>query len=275
MQCLEGVILRTDSHGTRPTSLETRHALIDRHSTHGSTVKHAQLACLSVDHLYKSESAESFVELVVNEHGVNRVTCGECSKHFVPLARVQEVADDDHNGFAPLCLGQEAQAFSQVGLTTRSGGVVRVSDDVPHMTTAGTWRNEVLHTVGEGQQSDTVSVANACVGQARGDSRTLKAFISPTIPSAGTHVGRPRDIYGENDGELAFFAEHLDEGLTRTCRDVPVNVPDIVSRDILADFLKLHASTAKCTAPITGKQGIDLATGVDMEAANLTQFFWR
>jgi hypothetical protein len=52
-------------------------------------------------------------------------------------------------------------------------------------------------------------------------------------------------------------------------------VPDVITGRVLTDLFKLHTAAAKRTAPVAGKQGINLATGMDMQAANFTEFFWR
>src|SRR5262249_10905191 len=51
---------------------------------------------------------------------------------------------------------------------------------------------------------------------------------------------RARDIHHEDDGELSLLAVARDEGSIHPRRHVPVDVPHIVSRKVLAHLVELH-----------------------------------
>ncbi len=96
----------------------------------------------------------------------------------------------------------------------------------------------MLRLVGEEQQPDLVTVADRGEGEDAGDFRgelALALCLRAEFPRRA-HVDR------EQDGQLAFLAQLLDERRAGARGHVPVDQPHLIARGVFAHFVEVHAA---------------------------------
>lgn len=99
-------------------------------------------------------------------------------------------------------------------------------------------RNVLLNAVGEEDNPDFIVVLNGRESQGCGN-LSHKVFLHLTLR---TEVERPRDVDEQHNRELAFLFENFHVGTVKTCRNVPVDVADVVAILILAHLRERHSA---------------------------------
>ena len=85
----------------------------------------------------------------------------------------------------------------------------------------------------------------------------------------------PLQSTSQQDGQLAFLDEALDEGMAHAGGDVPVDGADVVAGLILADLLEGDAAALEDGVIFAAEQVLDGPPGLQLQATNLTQHFTR
>src|SRR5260221_2577643 len=132
------------------------------------------------------------------------------------------------------------------------------------MTAALARREIKLGLVGEQEEAHLVAAAGGGAGERRGDLGGGFAFAAPH----GTESAGGRDIQRENDAEFAFLAIPFNERTAYAVGDVPVYVADVVARNVIAQFLEIHAAPLEMAQVRADHHVVDEAVGADLDAAD-------
>src|SRR3990167_2182807 len=135
---------------------------------------------------------------------------------------------------------------------------------MPDMSSPFFWRDKTLNTVGKNNQSNLVIALDGRIRQDSGDFSGAIAFQSDfrSKTAAGGTINQ------EHNGLFALFAENLYIGAVHPRRNIPVDSPDIITRNILAHLFKLHATPAKRRFVFTGKDLVGQIIAFDVNTLN-------
>ena len=120
--------------------------------------------------------------------------------------------------------------------------------------------------IGKEEKADLVIVSNRRKGQNRADF----CHHLPFGAAGRTEIAGTADVDHQHDGHFPFFGEFLDMGDSGTGGDIPVDCPDIVTRNIFADLVEVHAAAFENRLITAGKAVVDQPVGPHL---NLTDFF--
>ncbi len=85
---------------------------------------------------------------------------------------------------------------------------------------------------------------------------------------------RTGDVHQEENGEFPFLAEAFDKGGAHAGGDIPVNGPDVVARDILADFVEFNPMSLEHGVVLAGEMLVYEPVGDQADLPHLLhQFF--
>src|SRR3974390_325379 len=104
-------------------------------------------------------------------------------------------------------------------------------------------RQEQPGLVSEQQKRDLITAACG------GDSQRRRNFSGelPLGPMRGAKLSGAGNVEGQNERQFTFFPEPLYEGSSHPVGDIPIDIPHLVARDVLAQFLKIHAASLEMT----------------------------
>ena len=125
----------------------------------------------------------------------------------------------------------------------------------------------LLDAVGEQDQTHFIAVANR---RERQHARQLSGQFALALPGR-TEVAGGAEVHHQQDRQLAFLGELLDERPTGASGDVPVNRAHFVAGHVLAHFVEVHAAAAEDRVILAGQRIVDEPAGPDLDLANFLQ----
>ncbi len=179
---------------------------------------------------------------------------------------VEEIGDDNHD-----------RAFDRDAIEEHRGGVEvsaacasthRRVDRAAHqhlgMCPSTARREKRPHAVREEQQPDSIGVLH---GREREDRCKLGRDVDlPPVDRAERH--RPRDVDRNEDRQVALLDEFLDVRHPASRRDVPVDRPDVVPRQVLTHLRKLDPAPMKRRVIVARETGPDQPCRNDLQLAH-------
>src|SRR5262249_34039763 len=97
-----------------------------------------------------------------------------------------------------------------------------------------------------------------------GDDFALELVGGPEVP-------RARGIDNQKQAQFALLLELLGQRIARTGADFPVDVADVVARDVKAVLRKLHALSLEMAAVLAAHEIFDPPSRRDFKEANLAE----
>ncbi len=119
---------------------------------------------------------------------------------------------------------------------------------------------EVGGWAAEGGDADAVLVDQAGVGEGHGD------LVGEDELVGEAHVHRGGRVDDELEGEVLFLAEEFDKEPIQPREDVPVDVPQVVARDVVAEVVELDRAAAAFAAAFAGHLAGEHFSGEQVEA---------
>ena len=178
----------------------------------------------------------------------------ELTERVLPLGG-PEVREDDHDGPVSQQLRRIAQRPAEVRAPAAGSERHEVADDAERVAAALRGPHHVFRNVGEEQRSDAVVVSGGGERQHGGD-----LHGQPRLGVGAAKVQRTGLVHDEEERELALFHKRLDEGMTHSRRDIPVDCPEVVALLVGADLGELDPLAAEDRAVFAREQGADEVT---------------
>ena len=154
-------------------------------------------------------------------------------------SRFNEIGHHKHGGPFANDLGDIVQSQGDVGLTLYHLKGQQFPYQSEHMPASLLGRDIELDLIGKDEEAHFVVVLGCGKGQ---DSTELRCQFVLHLVDRAELSGRTQ-IHGKDQGHFTLFHETLDIGLARACRDIPVDIADIVTGRVFAHLVKLHAAT--------------------------------
>ena len=111
------------------------------------------------------------------------------------------------------------------------------------------WRNILLNLVGEEDDTNLVVVLYGTERQCGGN---LGHHVALGLPLR-SKVERTAHIDEQHHGEFALLLKHLDVWSVEARRDIPVDVPDVVAKLILAHLAERHSPSLEGRMVLSGE----------------------
>ena len=147
------------------------------------------------------------------------------------------------------------QGAREVGAAAPRSERHKVTNDAQRVSPPLGGPHDILGHVGEEQRADAVIVPRGRECQHGGD---LDGKARLGVGAA--EVQRTRLVHDEEERELALFHKRLDEGMTHSRRDIPVDCPEVVALLVGADLGELDPLAAEDRAVFAREQGADEVT---------------
>ena len=97
------------------------------------------------------------------------------------------------------------------------------------------------------------------------------AASSRLLCARRAEIARGADVHEQQDRQLAFLGEFLDERAAGAGGDVPVNGPHFVAGDVFAHLVEVHAPALEDRVVFAGQGVVDEAAGADFELPHPAQ----
>ena len=163
---------------------------------------------------------------------------GDAQRPLVARDRRQEIGDQEGHRLPPHHVAEELQPGAERGPPALLLEGEDLAHHAQHVPLALLGRHELLHLVGEDDEADPIVVADRREGQHR---RQLGRQV-PLLPHARAEPPRGRHVDQQEHRHLALLGEELHVGVVHARRDVPVDEPDVVARDVLPHLGKGDAA---------------------------------
>src|SRR6185437_10525155 len=158
---------------------------------------------------------------------------------------------------------------AQIGpLSLRVDGQ-QLSDDIKNMFPPLLCRYVSLHLIAEKDHADLIVVIYRRKSQHRAYLRDQ--VLLPGMD--GTEKRAGADIHQQHDGELALFLEQLAERMVESCRDIPIDKPDVIPRRILPHLTEAHAAPLEGAMIFSREQVPGKLFAFYLELPHLFQYF--
>jgi len=198
------------------------------------------------------------------------VPAGEYSEWLLERLSLKVADEEDHRP-AGLDSTEVVERSCDIGAGTAGAKGENLPNDAQDMPCPLAGRDELFHLVGEGDEAHFIVVLNGGKGQESAD--LGGEFVLGLFHAA--EASRSAEVHQEDNRELAFFAEFLDERLAGPRSDVPVDAPDIVTRLVFAHLIELHPPSLEDAFIFAGQDVVHHLGGVNLDIANLLGKFAR
>ena len=177
--------------------------------------------------------------------------------HLVP---VEEITEQEHGASFLDGVCHELDGLSDVGQLACGLEVEQFAYDIEYMLSSLLGWYEFLDLVGEEYHPDFVLVLD---GRKRECSRHFGSHLAFGLAD-GAEIEASGHIDHEYDSQFSFLLEDLDIWSVETSRDVPVDVPDIVSVLIFPDLRECHTSSLEGRMILTREDVLRQSSGFDL-----------
>ena len=223
------------------------------------------LSCLSVMYLQQTDVGQLGHAPVIDLNGDNVVLMRRDGERLQEGMLVEEVAQ--HKGDAPSLDGscQVLQSVGNVCPLALRFVVEEFANDVEDVLAAFLGRDELLYLVREEDDAYLVVVLDGRKGKCGGN---LRHHVALELLD-GTEVEAAADVNQQHDRQLSFLLEDLDIRLSETCRDVPLNVADVIAVLVLAHLGESHAAPFEGRVILARKDVAAQATRLNLDPPDL------
>ena len=220
---------------------------------------------LSVHHLEQSHVGQFFGTRIIDLNSHHIVFAVGNLHLFGEVFAVVEVTDDEGSAVAFHHAGEVGRGHPDVRACALRMEVEHLTDDVKDMLASILWRNILLYTVGEEDDTDLVIVLNGRESDRRSDFCSQLALHL----LRSTEVQRPRDVDEQHHRELTLLLKDLDIRMVEAGRDVPVNIPDIVAELIFTHLGESHTLAFKGRVVLSREDVLTQSPGFDLYLSDL------
>ena len=215
---------------------------------------------LCVIHFQQTDIGQFGYTSVINLNGNDIVLAGCNGEGLQERASVDEVAQHESDAATLDGPGQIFQSKGNVCLLTVGFEIDEFADDVKYVLAAFLRRNELLHLVGEEDDSNLVVVLDGGKSQSGGylgQHLALGLLLRSEIEAA-THVNQ------QHHGQLALLFKHFDIGLAKACCHVPLNVAYVITVLVLAHLGEGHAAPLKGRVVLASEDVVAQTSGFNL-----------
>ena len=206
-------------------------------------------ACLCIHHTHKSHIWQFPRTNVIHLNGYDIVLAIADGERLHEVVAHIEVAE--HKGrTSALCHSREEfERATDVGAATLGMKVYQFAYDIQYMLAPLLGRNILLNLVGE---EDNANLVVVLYGTERQCGCNLSHHVALSL-TLSAKVERTAHIDEQHHCEFALLLKHLDVWAVESCRDIPVDVPDVVAKLIFAHLAKRHSPSLEGRVVLSGK----------------------